>query len=69
MGKHHSKEFDNYLEQLYKLGFTARVNGVRIILCPPIKNYPLMTAHRGSKGMHHIRRYLKNYLAYITKQP
>jgi len=66
MAKHHSKEFEAYLEQLVKLGFRTRCNGVTIILYPPIKNYPMMTAHRGAKGMHHIRRYLKKYLAYIS---
>jgi hypothetical protein len=66
MAKHKNKEFDGYVDELLQLGFTTRTNGVTIMLYPPVKEFSIMTAHRGTKGMHHIRRYLKKYLAYTN---
>lgn len=62
MGKHRSKEFDQYIDQAIELGFRIKKNGIVYVLYPPDKKYPMHTFHKGVPAVHEIRRYLKKYL-------
>lgn len=68
MAKHSSKEFDSYIKQAIDLGFTIRSTGVKLILYPPIKEYSIYTAHRGERGIHDLRRFLKKYIDFTRNK-
>lgn len=66
--KHNSKEFDNLVKEAIKLGFSTRINGGKIMLMPPDKNFPIYMAHRGDQGVKPLKNYLKKYLDFIGKK-
>jgi hypothetical protein len=68
MAKHKSKEFDSIVETMIELEFRIKNNGNTLILFPPIKEYPIRTAHRGDKAVGPLKSYLKKYLDFIGKK-
>lgn len=68
MAKHNSKEFDAVVEEAIELGFRTRTKGVKVMLIPPIKNFPIYMAHRGDKGVGPLKSYLKKYLDFTGKK-
>ena len=58
--KHKCKEFWDMINIAKRFGciITTTRQGFKII--PPDKNFPMYTCHESDRGIHPLRRYLKN---------
>ena len=58
--KHLSKDFNTLIDKVRALNYRIVRNGVTYKIYPTDKTLPLFTAHFSDRGVHPLRRYLKN---------